>query len=120
MRDAVQGAPPATDTARVTLVAAVPEKAPTEHSRDSVDLGGSDALRFARVLAENMGRKLRFTKDTDTGRISVEVVDTESGEVVRSIPPEELARLSARLAEAVDLLFGRRGDPARPEAPGLL
>jgi uncharacterized FlaG/YvyC family protein len=47
--------------------------------------------------------------------MTAEVVDRETGEVIRTIPPDDLLKLSARMAEAIDLMFGHHGDPARPE-----
>jgi len=97
------------------VVPGVPEKAPLDRSRDSVELSQSDGLRFARGLAGEFNRSLRFYRDNDTGRIVAEVVDRDSGEVLRKIPPDEVLKLAARMAEAVDIIFGHRGDPARPE-----
>ena len=85
-----------------------------------MDLGGSDGLRFARGLAEQVNRTLRFKKDDKTGRITAEIVDGDTGEVIRTIPPEDVLKLSSRMSDAIDIMFGHRGDPTRPEAPATL
>lgn len=42
-------------------------------------------------------RELRFTIDEDTGRTIITVVDSETDEVIRQIPPEEVLMLAAHL-----------------------
>lgn len=42
-------------------------------------------------------RNLQFSVDKGTGRIIVKVVDQESGEVIRQIPPEETLAIAKNL-----------------------
>jgi flagellar protein FlaG len=104
------------ESPRDTLVPGVAEKAATARNRDSVDLGSSENLRYAQRLAEMANRTLRYKRDQDTGRITAEVVDRDTGEVIRTIPPDDVVKLSARMADAINLMFGHHGDHARPEA----
>jgi len=60
-------------------------------------------------LAEVMNRSLSFEVHMDTREVYIEVVDRETGEVVRQIPSEELVRLSERIRDAVGLLFDGEG-----------
>lgn len=50
------------------------------------------------VASRNLGRELRFQVDLKLGYAVIEVLDRETGEVIRQIPPEEAA-----------LAFGRDG-----------
>ena len=94
---------------------AVPEKGATDRSRDSVNLDNSDALDVAQRIAGQANRGLHFRRDPDSGRLIAELVNQDTGEVVRTIPPDEVLKLSARIGDALDILFGHRGDPARPD-----
>jgi len=60
-------------------------------------------------LAEIMNRALNFEVHMDTQEVYVQVVDRDTGEVVRQIPSEELVRLSERIRDAVGLLFDGEG-----------
>jgi len=49
--------------------------------------------------------QLSFSIDKDTKRIVVKVLDTDTQEVIRQIPPQELLRFSARIQELLGVLF---------------
>ena len=52
-----------------------------------------------------MGRRVQFEVDHDTGDLNIQIVDRNSGEVVRQIPPEQLTRFSRRFQEVLGLLI---------------
>ena len=79
----------------------------TEGARDTASWGEAEALQWASELADRMNRSLRFYVDEPSGRLAVKIVDRQSGDVVRYIPPEQVLRAAARLAEAIDILFGK-------------
>ncbi|MCP4645870.1 MAG: flagellar protein FlaG [bacterium] len=54
-----------------------------------------------------LNRGLRFEVDDETNAVIVHVIDRETQEVIRQIPPEEFVNLAHRLAEFVGLLFDR-------------
>lgn len=65
---------------------------------------GADGSELARALAKEIdgGRglranELRLRVDDELGRVIANVVDAETGEVVRSIPPEELVEAAKEL-----------------------
>lgn len=73
-----------------------------------------DARSLQRFLDESSaGTQLRFRVDTDAGRVVVQVLDAQSGDVLRQIPREEALQL-ARDSLAVK----QQGEP--PPAPGGL
>jgi flagellar protein FlaG len=45
--------------------------------------------RKLNVASESIGRDLRFEVDMDSGRSVIQVLDRETGEVIRQIPPEK-------------------------------
>lgn len=51
-----------------------------------------------RELARSLNRELEF-RVADSGRAIIDVVDTETGEVIRTIPPDDQQRLLDALAE---------------------
>lgn len=62
----------------------------------------SPALERLREAFGGRNVGLRFVTDTASGRILVQVVDAETSEVVRQIPPDEMLAL----ARALDALQG--------------
>ena len=46
-----------------------------------------------------------FSIDEDTGDTIIRIIDRETNEVIREIPPSEMLRLAARLTEIIGLLI---------------
>lgn len=76
--------------------------------------GGMDAPSFAELTGaldqlngylEETHRGLRFSIDDDSGRTIVRVVDTETDEVIRQIPSEEMLALIRHFNEVTGNLF---------------
>ena len=66
------------------------------------------ARRVVERLLEESRRRLRFRVHEATGRIWVQVIDQQTNEVVREIPPERYLDLVARIWELVGLLVDER------------
>jgi flagellar protein FlaG len=49
-----------------------------------------------------------FTVDHETGDMYIRVIDNETREVIRQIPPEEFVRIANRLAKMIGILFDQR------------
>ena len=58
---------------------------------ESADAGGTDN-DDAKRLATPGGSYIQFVVDHESHEVTVKVIDRASGEVVRTIPPEELAK----------------------------
>lgn len=58
-----------------------------------------DAVQSINDFMQNVRRELQFSIDEVTGRTVIKVVDRESEEVIRQIPPEEVLTLARRVAE---------------------
>lgn len=71
----------------------------------------ADLEELARALnieSQSIGRDLRFEVDMQTGHSVIQVLDSETGEVIRQIPPEK-AELSISGSGAVQLrLYNER------------
>ena len=52
--------------------------------------------------------ELKFNRDQDTGQTYIKIVDKDSGNVVREIPPEFLRKLAEKMDEMVGILFDRK------------
>lgn len=68
----------------------------------------SEAARRVEELFKTVRRNLEFRQDASSGRMIVSVVDAESGEVIRQIPPEQMVRMAAHLEQMNGLLLGER------------
>ena len=60
-----------------------------------------------RQYVQNLQRTLQFSVDEESGQTVVRVVDSETKEVIRQIPAEELLRIAHRLQVAGLLLTER-------------
>ncbi len=73
---------------------------------------GSDLWRFAEALedvTQRLDSDVRLDVDDDTGRVVAKIIDRDTREVIRQIPPEELLHIAARLNDLVGLLFDAEG-----------
>ena len=59
------------------------------------------------IVLENKQVRLRFDKDKETGVEIIQVVDAESGKLVRQIPPEELLNIAKALREMKGLIVSK-------------
>ena len=60
------------------------------------------------ILNSELGQKrisLSFSIDDDSGSLVVQVVESESGRVIRQIPPDEILTLRKRLEELTGIIF---------------
>jgi flagellar protein FlaG len=68
----------------------------------------SDATRKVEELFQSVRRNLEFREDPSSGRLVVSVIDSESGEIIRQIPPEQMIRMAEHLEQMNGLLLGER------------
>jgi flagellar protein FlaG len=70
----------------------------------------SDAELTAAVASlqdhvQNIQRDLQFSVDDETGTTVIKVIDPETEEVIRQIPPEEVIEISRSLEEVAGILL---------------
>lgn len=68
-----------------------------------VELG--EAVAKLQDYAQSVRRNLDFQLDESSGRVVVQVINSDSGELIRQIPSEEALELASRLDEARSLLL---------------
>jgi len=82
------------------------QRPPSENAADQPSPAAQDAAAEAREQASGRNVSLSFsTYGKRNEKISVAVIDKETGEVIREVPPEELQRLSVKLEEMVGMVF---------------
>ncbi|MFO7311282.1 MAG: flagellar protein FlaG, partial [Bacillota bacterium] len=54
---------------------------------------------------EAVDKRLKFLVHEETERIYVQVIDKETGEVIKEIPPEKILNLVAQLQKLIGLLI---------------
>lgn len=65
-------------------------------------------LQGAQEAAEAAGANLQFTIDKDSGKTIVKVVDSQTSEVIRQIPSEELLALARSMSKTEGLLISQK------------
>jgi uncharacterized FlaG/YvyC family protein len=78
---------------RETFASAAIKKEPVSNNELEV------AVESANEIGQVLKRKLSFSIDSGTERIVVQIVDEESGEVVRQVPQQEMLRIAAHLKQ---------------------
>jgi len=89
--------PPAEKALRV--VEPMAETAPP--GRDDIE----SAVRDINEAVQVVRRNLQFSVNEDSGRIMITVMDAETSEVVRQIPPEKLVAAAENLTALRGLLY---------------
>lgn len=77
------------------------ELPPSKISREDVE-GMVEALKD---LTETLQTKLNFSVDEGTNDIVVKIIDKETDEVIRQIPPEELLKLHEKMQDLTGFLL---------------
>jgi len=68
----------------------------------------SQATQQVEELFQSVRRNLQFRDDPNSGRMVVSVIDADSGEIIRQIPPEQIIRMAASLEAVSGMLLGER------------
>lgn len=74
----------------------------------AIEISSAEAEALAERLSEfarSINRDLAFSVHEDSGKTVIQVLDSETNEIIRQIPSEELLRLSERLSDAQAILF---------------
>jgi flagellar protein FlaG len=85
------------------------ESSSTEEDKNRVELSEQASAIDSKALALNVEnltqivrRDLEFSIDEDTGTQILRVVDAETGELVRQIPPEQILHIISHIEEMRD------------------
>jgi len=73
-------------------------------TREAVD----QAARHIEEFVRSVGRSLDFSVDSSTGRSVLRVVDPQSGEVIRQLPPEKTIRIARAVEYMQSMLVHQR------------
>jgi uncharacterized FlaG/YvyC family protein len=78
---------------------------PATKSREDVDaqqamIAAVRALNKSELLGS--GRELKFTRDSQTQKMVIQIVDSTSGDVVDQIPSEQVLRIMANFGNSVN------------------
>lgn len=52
--------------------------------------------------------KIAFELDKETGKTILKIIDSQTNEVIRQIPPEEFLRISKRISELLGLIINAK------------
>ncbi len=61
------------------------------------------AVELANKIGQSLKRKLNFSIDEATERVVVKIIDEDTGEIVRQVPPQEMLRIAAHLKQLQDM-----------------
>jgi len=85
----------ASDTNAVSKVASVQlPKTNVRESSQEVRDAAETAMKDIQHFISSQARSVRISKDESSGHMIVQLVDPDTGEVIRTLPSEELLRLA--------------------------
>lgn len=105
-------APLRTDNQRINVTAEAQENennADTSSSENENTQALQQAVENVESFVQAQARNLAFSVDDDTNRSIVTVRDTDSGDVIRQIPSEEVLALAERIQSLQDDVGSRVG-----------
>lgn len=76
---------------------------PQDESNETTKV--EQAVNQINQYVQTLSRDLQFSVDEDSGRTVVKVLDTETKEVIRQIPSEELLKIARHLTDGGGLLL---------------
>jgi flagellar protein FlaG len=88
-------AAPISDAEAVSRVASVPlEKTNVKESSQELRDAADTAMKDIQHFISSQARSVRISKDETSGHMIVQLLDPGTGEVIRTLPSEELLRLA--------------------------
>lgn len=75
-----------------------------ENTEPSVSESIREAVSNLNEFSQSIRRNLSFSLQNETGRVVVEVTDSETGELIRKIPSDEALQIAERISETRSLL----------------
>lgn len=84
-----------------------PPRKETKNGEEPEQMEVQEAVEALNNSIEYINRRLRFTIHEDTQRVMVRVVNLETDEVIKEIPPEEVLDTVARIREMIGLLIDK-------------
>jgi flagellar protein FlaG len=83
-----------------------------EQRKDIVAVATLEDVKQAALVLEDtvqaFNQRLSFVLHTDSGRMQVQVIDNQTQEVVKELPPTEVLETVARIRQAVGLLLDKK------------
>jgi flagellar protein FlaG len=101
---------PTKDAEAVSKVASVPvhpQASVKEFSQD-VKQAAEKAMLDIEHFISSQARSVRISKDVSSGHMVVQLVDPSSGEVIRTLPSEELLRLARTFETLGNVMVNQR------------
>lgn len=80
----------------------------TERIEDKKDLSPSEIEGLAsevQIYLKRLNTELRFEVNKDLKEVVVKIIDPETEEVIRQIPPDEVLAMRERMADLIGVLY---------------
>jgi flagellar protein FlaG len=90
------------EVAKASSASASLEKAESSAASEATTAIDSESLSRLDSLPQLMQRNLEFRVDDDTGKQVVRVVDSDTGKLIRQIPPEAILNVISRAQDLLD------------------
>jgi len=86
----------------VNVVAPTPTAAQTEPKQEKTAMDHAELANKIENLNQLVHRNLEFSLDDETGQQVIRVIDSDTGKVVRQIPPDQILHIISQVQKARD------------------
>jgi flagellar protein FlaG len=76
----------------------------TEPTREAIEVAAQQIQHFL----TSMERQVQISKDSTTGYISVKIINPSSGEVIRTLPSDELLRIARSFEQLGNVMVDQK------------
>ena len=81
---------------------------PAEEKKDEISKDEvKRTVESLSIITQALNTRLSFSVDEKTGRNIIRVFDSESGDLIRQIPPQEMLDLVSKLRGVIGVLFDK-------------
>lgn len=101
-------APPSSAANKSAMAPKADSVAAVPVSKDPDSSKLKTAVQEIEKFVQSVKRNLEFSIDETSGKVVVKVIASETGEVVRQIPSEEVLKLADNLSNASSVLFNAK------------
>ncbi len=86
----------------------VEQNSVTESTEEKKENSLDNSIEIADKLAKAFNKEIKFQIHEQTEQIYVEIVDKDTGEVIKQIPPEEMLKIAASVQEFLGLIVDKK------------
>jgi len=103
----IQSSSPVAGQSSISVVVATQAADTNRTTQSTLEPTASASQNQPHLVINGQGVSIEFATEPSTGKTIIQIVDSESGEIVRQIPPEEALNFLRKIGSKKGTLFSR-------------